>query len=58
MPIISTGIGETLILIVCFKGQTCAKGLTYRPSVQVCPFFFTCISHKFFVYLYHNQRFI
>ena len=41
-----------------FLGQTCAKGLTYRPSAQVCPFFFTCISHKFFVYLYHNQRFI
>lgn len=41
-----------------FLGQTCAKGLTYIPSAQVCPFFFACISHKFFVYLYHNQRFI
>ena len=38
-------------------GQTCAKGLIYRPSAQVCPFYFTCISHKFFVYLHHNQRF-
>ena len=41
-----------------FLGQTCAKGLIFRPSAQVCPFFFTCISHNFFVYLYHNQRFI
>ena len=43
----------------CFSliGQTCAKGLTYRPSAQVCPFYFTCISPKFFVYLHHNQRF-
>lgn len=40
-----------------FLGQTCAKGLIYRPSAQVCPFYFTCISHKFFVYLRHNQRF-
>ena len=40
-----------------FLGQTCAKGLIYRPSAQVCPFYFTCISHKFFVYLHHNQRF-
>ena len=40
-----------------FLGQTCAKGLIYRPSAQVCPFYFTCISHKFFVYLRHNQTF-
>ena len=40
-----------------FLGQTCAKGLIYRPSAQVCPFYFTCIGHKFFVYLCHNQRF-
>lgn len=40
-----------------FLGQTCAKGLTYRPFAQVCPFYFTCIFHNFFVYLRHNQRF-
>ena len=40
-----------------FLGQTCAKGLIYRPSAQVCPFYITCIFHKFFVYLHHYQRF-
>ena len=40
-----------------FLGQTCAKGLIYRPAAQVCPLYITCIFHKFFVYLHHNQRF-
>lgn len=40
-----------------FLGQTCAKGLIYRPFAQVCPSYFTCISHKFLLYLHHNQRF-
>ena len=40
-----------------FLGQTCAKGLTYRPLCTSLSFLFTCISHKFFVYLHHNQRF-
>ena len=32
------------------------RGLLNR-SVQVCPFYFTCIFYNIFVYLHHNQRF-
>ena len=39
------------------RDRFCATGLIYRPSAQVCPFYLTCIFHKFFVYLHHYQRF-
>ena len=49
---ITTTFKKNLIHIPKLKGQTCAKGLTFRLSAQVCPFYFTCISHKFpYIYI-------
>ena len=35
-----------------FLGQTCAKGLTFRLSAQVCPFYFTAYFINFsYIYI-------
>ena len=38
--------------VILTQEQTCVKGLIFRPSAQICPFYFTCISHNFsYIYI-------